>query len=153
MKTAQQWFDEYGESHRNKTNKAIHWICVPAIFFSSVGLFLAIPADYMGHEYANWATVVIAIGLLFYLRLSISIFLGMAAVSAASLWGSYQIAHGGREHLAKTCAAIFLIAWAGQFIGHKIEGMKPSFFKDLQFLLVGPAWLLHFIYKKVGVPF
>ena len=46
---------------------------------------------------------------------------------------------------------IFVIAWIGQFIGHGIEGKKPSFLKDLQFLLVGPAWLLHFIFKSVGI--
>ena len=34
-----------------------------------------------------------------------------------------------------------MIAWIGQFIGHKIEGAKPSFFEDLQFLLIGPAWV------------
>jgi uncharacterized membrane protein YGL010W len=152
MKTAQQWFDEYGESHQNKTNKTIHWICVPAIFFSSVGLFMAIPAEYFGHEYVNWATIVIALGLIYYLRLSLSLFLGMAAISAGSYFGAREIAYDGREHLVTVCATIFVVAWAGQFIGHTIEGKKPSFFKDLQFLLVGPAWLLHFVYRKVGIP-
>ena len=48
---------------------------------------------------------------------------------------------------------IFVIAWIGQFIGHKIEGKKPSFIEDLQFLLIGPAWLLSFIYKKIGIKY
>jgi uncharacterized membrane protein YGL010W len=47
---------------------------------------------------------------------------------------------------------LFAVAWVGQFVGHQIEGKKPSFLKDLQFLLVGPAWLLHFVYRKVGLP-
>ena len=47
--------------------------------------------------------------------------------------------------------SIFIIAWIGQFIGHKIEGKKPAFFKDLQFLLIGPLWLLSFIYKKLNI--
>jgi len=46
---------------------------------------------------------------------------------------------------------IFLVAWVGQFYGHRIEGKKPSFLKDLQFLMIGPAWLLHFIYRKAGI--
>jgi uncharacterized membrane protein YGL010W len=49
--------------------------------------------------------------------------------------------------------AIFVLAWIGQFIGHNIEGKKPSFFKDLQFLLIGPAWLLHFALKSMGLPY
>ena len=49
--------------------------------------------------------------------------------------------------------SIFVITWIFQFIGHKIEGKKPSFLKDLQFLLVRPIWLLHFILKKIGIPY
>jgi len=49
-------------------------------------------------------------------------------------------------------AVLFVAAWVGQFWGHKVEGKKPSFFKDVQFLLIGPAWLLSFIYKRVGIP-
>jgi uncharacterized membrane protein YGL010W len=51
----------------------------------------------------------------------------------------------------KTSAALFVVAWVGQFIGHHVEGRKPSFFKDVQFLLIGPAWLLHFIYRRFDV--
>jgi uncharacterized membrane protein YGL010W len=50
----------------------------------------------------------------------------------------------------KICTVSFVLAWIGQFIGHKIEGKKPSFFKDVAFLLIGPAWLMSFIYKKLG---
>jgi uncharacterized membrane protein YGL010W len=50
----------------------------------------------------------------------------------------------------KICLVLFVLAWIGQFVGHKIEGKKPSFFQDVVFLLIGPAWLLHFIYKKAG---
>ena len=50
-------------------------------------------------------------------------------------------------------AAVFIVAWIGQFIGHAIEGRKPSFFEDVKFLLVGPAWLLHFIYRRAGIPY
>jgi uncharacterized membrane protein YGL010W len=45
--------------------------------------------------------------------------------------------------------SIFVITWIFQFVGHKIEGKKPSFLKDLQFLLIGPIWLLHFVLKKL----
>jgi uncharacterized membrane protein YGL010W len=48
---------------------------------------------------------------------------------------------------------IFVAAWAGQFYGHKVEGKKPSFLKDLQFLLIGPAWLMHFLFEKWGIKY
>ena len=48
---------------------------------------------------------------------------------------------------------VFVIAWVGQFIGHVVEGKKPSFFKDIQFLMIGPIWLMSFIYKKLGISY
>jgi uncharacterized membrane protein YGL010W len=161
MKSADTWFQEYGASHQNPTNKAIHWVCVPAILFASIGLFWAIPApDAFGailpgrySPLVNWGSVLVVVALIFYLRMSFSIFLGMLLVSAASLWGNLLIVESGGAPLWKVSLGIFLVAWVFQFIGHKIEGQKPSFFQDLQFLLVGPAWLLHFIYKKLGVPY
>ena len=73
--------------------------------------------------------------------------------SGLSAWGSYAIGSAGASTLAAVCGTIFVVAWIFQFIGHEIEGKKPSFLQDLQFLMIGPAWLLHFVYKKTGVPY
>ena len=161
MKSADTWFQEYGESHQNRINKTIHWICVPTILFATIGLFWAIPAPdaFRGvlpgswEPLFNWGTIMVLGALVFYLRLSFSIFIGMALVSGVALWGNLQLAACPCTTPWKFNLGIFFVAWIFQFIGHKIEGKKPSFFKDLQFLLVGPAWLLHFIYKKLGVPY
>ena len=158
MKTPEQWFSEYSESHRNPTNKLIHWICVPAIMFSLVGLFSSIPstalASFFPELFApliNWGTVLVALSLLFYLRLSFMLFLGMLLVATLVVWGNYHLRTLVPLPLWATSLLIFVTAWIGQFIGHRIEGKKPSFFKDLQFLLIGPAWLLSFIYQKLGI--
>ena len=160
MRTAQEWLDEYGESHQNPVNKLIHWFCVPLIMFSTLGLFWSIPhAFFEGRlsgslePYLNFAGVVVLLALVFYLRLSLSLFLGMAIVSAAMLVGNHALDQALDMPLWKVSAGIFAVAWVFQFMGHKIEGKKPSFLKDLQFLLVGPAWLLGFVYRRVGIPY
>ena len=38
MKPVQQWINEYAESHQNPINVKIHWICVPLIMLSIIGL-------------------------------------------------------------------------------------------------------------------
>lgn len=159
MKTAEQWFAEYGVSHQNPLNKAIHWICVPLIFFSILALLAAIPADFLKaafplswHPYVHFGSVLVVLGLLFYLRLSFSLFLGIALFSALCLQGIVLL-EASPWPLWLSSLTIFVLAWIGQFIGHKIEGAKPSFFQDLQFLLIGPAWLLHFIYRKIGIKY
>jgi uncharacterized membrane protein YGL010W len=151
--------EEYGDSHRNQTNKLIHWFCVPAIFFSVVGLIFSIPTGILLeplsflHSFANWATIVLAITLIYYISLSVPLSMGMLFFSALclALANFLSIAFPGKLWIISI--GIFIVAWIIQFLGHKIEGKRPSFFKDLQFLLIGPAWLMSFIYKKIGIAY
>lgn len=155
----QDWFDKYSEHHQNHTNKLIHWFCVPAIFFSLIGLLSLLKFDLGSNllpmyfkEQMHAGTLLILFGLVFFSRLSMSITFGMAIVSLVILKGVSYLYHAD-VNVAIVCASIFVVAWIGQFIGHKIEGSKPSFFDDLKFLLIGPAWLLGFIYKSVGIKY
>ena len=148
---------EYGESHQNETNKAIHWICVPLIFFSIVGLIASIPSGFLsslvgGNSlYANWATVMLVAALIYYITLSIPLSIGMLVFGLLCLYFVNQIVLANVAPLWVVSIAIFVLAWIGQFYGHKVEGKKPSFLKDIQFLMIGPAWLMHFIFKKIGI--
>ncbi len=156
MRKIDALFNEYGLSHQNMTNKLIHWFCVPAIFFSIVGLIFCIPPGplpelmpFLGN-FANWATVVLALVLIYYLMLSIPLTLGMFLFSALCLSVANFIDLTFPGKLWMISLGIFILSWILQFYGHKIEGKKPTFLRDLQFLLIGPAWLMHFIYKRWG---
>lgn len=151
QKTLNQWLMEYGESHQHPQNKIIHWICVPTILWSVLALLWLIQLPTL--PWINGATLLILISIIFYLRLSLSITLGMLIISSLSVYliHAYE-ASSAPLPLWQFALLLFVIAWIGQFIGHKIEGKKPSFFQDLQFLLIGPAWLLSFIYRKMGIP-
>lgn len=159
MRKIDALLSEYGESHQNATNKAIHWICVPLIFFSVVGLLASIPSGFVqsflgeGNPYANWATVVLIVVIAYYITLSIVLTIGMTIFSVLCLMVAAFLQTRFETPLWLISLIIFFVAWVGQFYGHKIEGKKPSFFKDLQFLMIGPAWLMHFIYKRLGIPY
>lgn len=160
MRKIDKLLAEYGESHQNETNKAIHWICVPLIFFSIVGLIWSIPHHSLNAlipitptAFVNWATLILLLVLIYYLSLSFSLFVGMFIVAAICLGICYYLERIVPMPLWVICLIIFFVAWIGQFYGHKVEGKKPSFLKDIQFLLIGPAWLMHFILKKLGIPY
>ena len=160
MRTVDALIQEYGESHQNPTNKTIHWWCVPAIFFSTVGLFWSIPQGPLDGvlpepygPFLNWATVALLLTTAWYLRMSVPLAVGMMGISVAMMALCVVAMTVTTMPLWQTSLIIFVIAWIGQFVGHKIEGKKPSFFKDLQFLLVGPMWLMHFIYKRLGIDY
>ena len=151
MKKAQQWFDDYAVSHQDKTNQLIHYICVPAIFFSVIGLLMSIPTTFLENLFGiynplleNWAVIIGGLISIFYLRLGFWYFIEMLFVILLCIVGNYWLSSFG--NLAIISISIFIIAWIGQFYGHKVEGKKPSFIKDLQFLLIGPLWVI----KKLG---
>ena len=155
MKTVHEWLNEYGESHTNKTNKLIHWICVPAIFFSITGLLYCIklPIFLTSNLRLNVAMIVLLFTTIYYLSLSIKLGIGMLIFGIICLVLCYLSEKYLSFPLWVFCIIIFIIAWIGQFYGHKVEGKKPSFFKDLQFFLIGPMWLMSFVYEKMGIAF
>lgn len=159
MRKIDALLSEYGESHQNPTNKLIHWICVPLIFLSLMGLIASLPSGILksilgdGSIYANWAAVMLAMALIYYITLSIPLTVGMFLFALLCLFLINEIVLLNIAPLWVVSLSIFVAAWIGQFYGHKVEGKKPSFFKDIQFLMIGPAWLMHFIYKKIGIPY
>jgi len=151
MKTIRDWLDEYGESHQNETNKLIHWICVPAIFFSIVGLMYSIKLPWIISGYQlNVAVILMALVVIYYASLSNTIWIGMMLFGLICLYLCYLVESSGIR-LWLFSVIVFALAWVGQFYGHKVEGKKPSFLKDIQFLMIGPAWLMSFIYQKLGI--
>lgn len=153
MKTAQEYFDEYAVSHQNETNQTIHYICVPLIFFSVIGLLMSIPTTLLENTFGlynplleNWAVVVGVIISIFYLRLGFWYFTEMLFVILVSIIGNFWL--GNTVNLIYASLIIFILSWIGQFYGHKIEGAKPSFLKDLEFLLIGPLWVIKKLKKK-----
>ena len=157
MKTIDEWLTLYGRDHQNPTNKLIHWICVPVILFTVFGLLMSVPFPIIANGWINVATIVFLFALAFYFRLSFPIFVGMILIGFLMLLGNRFLAVNLLPtiglNLLQFSIIVFVIAWIFQFIGHKIEGQKPSFLEDMQFLLIGPIWLLHFIFKKIGIPY
>ncbi|MGN6532484.1 MAG: DUF962 domain-containing protein [Ginsengibacter sp.] len=152
MRTVNQWLKEYSESHQNQTNKSIHWICVPTIFFSLVGLLYGIKLPWVINTHTmNVAMIAILLITIYYLRLSAALATGMLVFGIICLFIAHLIEKYIPAPLWLVCLIIFVLAWIGQFYGHQVEGKKPSFLKDIQFLLIGPMWLMSFIYKKIGV--
>jgi uncharacterized membrane protein YGL010W len=152
-KTADQWFAEYGESHQHPTNELIHWICVPIIFGCVLGFIWALPVPEAWQErvpWFNWTFVAMAVTMIFYVRLSPALSAGMLFLMAMCLLVIVLIDIYVPWPVWRVCAVAFVLAWIGQFVGHRIEGKKPSFFKDIVFLLIGPAWLMSLLYRKAG---
>jgi uncharacterized membrane protein YGL010W len=151
MRSFNSWMDEYGVSHKNPTNQAIHKICVPLIMFSVIGILWSMPTPKFFHNlpFTNWATLFVVGCLIFYTNLNLLMALGMLVLTSAMVVICHLLAKA--DVLLQLSLIIFVISWIAQFYGHKIEGKKPSFLKDLAFLLIGPLWVLRFLYGRLGI--
>lgn len=159
MKSIDQWFDEYGESHQNKINKLIHWLCVPTIFFSIIALASEITFPVIASvlpetllPYNHLGTLLVFMAFIFYVILSPKISIGLLLFSMVCLVLVTLLNHLPFP-VWQSALFLFVIAWIGQFYGHKVEGKKPSFLKDLVFLLIGPAWLMGFVYRRLSLTY
>ena len=120
-----------------------------------IGFIWSIPVPAAFSEispWLNWATIVIALAIAYYFTLSMSLGIG-AAISLVILAFLVRFLDTLPWPLWLTSLVIFVVAWIGQFVGHAIEGKRPSFFKDLQFLLIGPLWLLGHLYRRLGIAY
>jgi len=134
--------NEYAESHQNALNKSIHYICVPLIYFSIVGMLFDLKfMEWKGVE-IRWVYVILMLVMIYYARLKFQLMLVMLAFSLLCIGVNLFIASLNTMPNFYISLIVFVLAWIGQFYGHKVEGKKPSFLKDLQFLLIGPAWIL-----------
>jgi uncharacterized membrane protein YGL010W len=131
---------EYARHHQNPRNKLIHCICVPAIVFSLIGILVAI----------NFGVTLIATAaaILYYNRFGQKAAIQMGAILIIMLvaWITVMPSH----HLVSIAIGIFVLGWTGQFAGHIYEGSKPSFLEDLQYLLIGPLYVLAELKEKLA---
>ncbi len=131
--------DHYGQSHQNPTNEVIHFVAIPLIMLSLCGLMFAL------HPWLAYAFI--AASMVYYARLN-WLFFGLMCAWSALIIG---LLHAMGNQVLLLSAAIFVGAWIAQFIGHKIEGKKPSFLEDIQYLWIGPLFVLSKLLRQLGI--
>src|SRR5690606_31375886 len=118
--------------------------------WSVIALLWCIPAPGTLFKPGFWAGLAMLAATLFYYRQSRPLGLGVLAMFVLmALLSMYLFQTYGVGTLLWAGIGVFVVAWIGQFIGHVYEGRRPSFFTDLTYLLVGPAWVLSKLYRKL----
>jgi uncharacterized membrane protein YGL010W len=155
MRTINDWFASYSADHRNHTNRAIDGVCVPVIMWAVIAALWTIPPILpQWFRPGLWAVLAMFAAFLFYRRLSRNLAFAMALVfivSGAIAWALYGLL--GPRPLLILAAVLFVAAWIGQFIGHAIEGRRPAFLTNIVQLLIGPAWLMGKLMRRLGIAY
>ena len=146
---------EYEQNHNNPTNKAIHCFAVPVTMLATFAIlwYLPTPSLFDLGPYVNWATILCAVGIIYYLTLSIPLALGMAIFSAiAGAVIQFSEAHASIP-LIYIAVPVFIFAWVFLFVGHMIEDRSLSFLVDLKFLAIEPVWPVYALFRCLGIPY
>ncbi len=153
MRQIEALLAEYGQSHQNAINVAIHAIAVPGIYFVTLGLIWSLPVPAILAQFElSWAHLLAIPVLMYYFKLSGAIGAGMSLLTLLSAYG-IALLDTLSMPVWQSCLGLFVVFWIMQFVGHLIEGKKPSFFKDIQFLLVGPAWWWCHFLKRLNISY
>ena len=146
MPSIAKLLDQYSESHQNPLNQKIHKVCVPLIEWSVLGILWAMPRpEFFGN--LTWAHLIVGLALIYYAQFKNFKVIAATFILMLPFW-IYISFHP--LHIMQTSLVVFIVAWIGQFYGHKIEGKKPSFFQDLFFLLIGPLWVAEAFLRPRG---
>lgn len=153
-----RWFANYSADHVNPVNQKIHYIAVPLILWSVTALLWCIPLlatmERMGFRSGFWSALAMFAGWMFYFRASRMLGFGMLLVFVAMSWLNFWLYNTfGGTFLLQLGIGVFVVAWIAQFVGHKIEGAKPSFLTDLVYLMIGPAWVLAKGMRRFGLAY
>lgn len=154
MRSVDEWLGGYSQDHRNPVNVVIHWVCVPLILWTAIALLWTIPVPAALGRTGLWAGVAMFAAMLFYWRLSRPLAFGMLLVFVVCGLVSEALYRAlDATALIEVAVAIFVLAWIAQFVGHHIEGRRPAFLTDLAYLLIGPAWLVAKLMRRIGIAY
>ncbi len=136
MATTDALYAEYEAFHANVTNKLCHFIGIPLIVATLIGLLLRWDFFTVGRFGVSAGYLVLAGATLFYLIIAPSLALPMLAVAA--FLGTL-----GRVLPLWWAVGLFVLGWVFQFVGHLgYEKKSPAFLKNAGHLLIGPLWVL-----------
>ena len=152
QRSMRDWLDSYSQDHQHPINRLLHWICVPLIVWSALALLWTAPVPSSLLKPGAWAVFAIVLAFAWYWkrshRLGAALLIALALFALICAWVFERSTPASMRWLA---AGVFVVAWIGQFIGHLFEGRRPSFFTDLAYLLVGPAWLMDKLLNRIGL--
>ena len=151
LRPVDRYFANYSDDHRNVVNQRIHLVAVPAILWSVIAMLWCVPPLITWFQSGVWASLGMFTAWCYYNRLSRRLGYGMLAIffTSACLCRWLEAEFGLRV-LLTTGVGVFVVAWIAQFVGHHIEGRRPSFLTDLTYLLIGPLWVLAKFYRHQG---
>jgi len=149
------WLTRYESHHNNLTWPWVYWASVPMVVVGTVGALWNLPIPEEFYEISpllNWGSVFLMAAAVYYFIISLSLAIGLLpfVVGVASLQVWLEQSDFSPPKVAAGLMAAGII---GLWLGHRNENGLRALVEDLQTIMIGPAWLLSVIYRRIGIPF
>lgn len=155
MAETDSWLDRYQKNHTNLTYPWIYWAAVPMVVLGAVGFLWNLPVPVQFVEISpllNWGSTFLMVTAVYYFVISLSLAIGLLpfllAIAFAQVW--LQVSEYTPERVALGLLSAGLI---GLWLGHRNEKGFAAILEDLQTIMIGPAWILSLLYRRMGIPY
>ncbi len=147
MKSLDEQMSIYAAYHRDRRNKATHFVGVPAIVFA-----ILIPMSWVeiGAGFTLAQVFVVAV-LAYYILLDALLASATMVAVAALLYAAESVAAKGAASGWIWFGIFFAGGWALQLVGHAFEGRKPALADNLFQIFVAPIFLVAEIFFALGL--
>ena len=155
MTETDRWLSDYGESHRDIRFAAIYWVAVLTLVLGTVGMLWSLPVPV---EFArispvlNWGSTFLMAAVVYYFIISMPLAIGMLpfifGVAAVQVWLAES-----PYSLIRVSAGLFAASLIGLYLGQHASGGVRAVFRDIQLMMIAPAWLLSVLYRRFGIPY
>jgi uncharacterized membrane protein YGL010W len=151
--TVDEWADQFGRLRASAPSALSAWLGIPIVITALIGLLWAIPVPDIltdASPVINAATLFIMASFVYYCILSIPLAIGglLFLISAAipSAWLDQT-----EQPLWPVAAGVFVIAFAWQLTETRRATGRLLVLRNLQYVMLGPIWLLRGLYRRAGL--
>ncbi len=149
------WLQHYEDTHQDLTYPMVYWAAVPMVVLGTVGILWNLPIPDQFFEISpllNWGTAFLMATAVYYFIISVSLAIGMLpfllGIAGVQNWLTNSDYSPLRVSIGLLVAGII-----GLWMGHRNQGSLRPVLRDLQLMMIGPAWLLSVLYRRIGIPF
>jgi len=153
--TLDDWADRYGQLHPEGACSAAAWLSITVLVASLLGLLgsLPVPAPLQAQQLViNWATMLLMAAFVYYCMLSLRIAVaGLVYLAAAATPGIWLELRG--LPVWPLALGTFIPAFVWQLEMTRRATGRVRVLRNLQYLMLGPVWLLRAVFRRAGLAY
>ena len=154
MSETESWLERYEVNHRDLTWPWIYWAAVPMVVVGTVGALWSLPVPQEFYDISpllNWGSAFLMVTTVYYFIISVSIAIGLLpfvmSIAFVHMW-----LPGSGFSAVRVSLGLLLAGIIGLWLGHRNKRGFGALIEDVQTIMIGPAWLLSVLYKRLGIP-